>query len=77
MGLNKKDDMFMMQVRLFRQLQIKWGIKSEKCINIFNKYNINDYIEACYEEFHVQGDEANIADIEKYLDKRGFKNDFE
>ena len=73
MGLDYKDDLFMLQVRLFRMAQLRWNISAEECDRIFNEYNINDYIKTCYEEYHVQGDEANFADIEKYLGSKGSK----
>jgi len=71
MGLNKKDDIFMLQVRLFRLAQLKWDKSAEECEQLFKKYDLNEYIETCYEEYHVQGDEANLADLEHYLKVKG------
>lgn len=71
MGLNKRDDIFMLQVRLFRLAQLKWDKSSEECEQLFKKYDLNEYIETCYEEYHVQGDEANLADLEHYLKVKG------
>ena len=71
MGLNKRDDIFMLQVRLFRLAQLKWNKSAEECEQIFKKYDLNEYIETCYEEYHVQGDEANLADLEHYLKVKG------
>ena len=71
MGLNKRDDIFMLQVRLFRLAQLKWNKSAEECEQIFKKYGLNEYIETCYEEYHVQGDEANLADLEHYLKMKG------
>lgn len=71
MGLNKRDDIFMLQVRLFRLAQLKWDKSAEECEQIFKKYGLNEYIETCYEEYHVQGDEANLADLEQYLKVKG------
>ena len=71
MGLNKKDDIFMLQVRLFRLAQLKWNKSAEECEHIFKKYELNEYIETCYEEYHIQGDEANLADLEHYLKVKG------
>ena len=70
-GEKKADDLFLIQIRLFRLAQNKWNIDEQKCSEIFNKYNIYDYIETCYEFFHVQGDEANLTDIESYLKNNG------
>ena len=71
MGLNKRDDIFMLQVRLFRLAQLKWDKSAEECEQIFKKYELNEYIETGYEEYHVQGDEANLADLEHYLKVKG------
>ena len=71
MGLNKRDDIFMLQVRLFRLAQLKWDKSAEECEQLFKKYDLNEYIEACYEEYHVQGDEANLADLEHHLNVKG------
>lgn len=71
MGLNKRDDIFMLQVRLFRLAQLKWNKSAEECEQIFKKYGLNEYIETCYEEYHVQGDEANLADLEHHLKVKG------
>ena len=71
MGLNKRDDIFMLQVRLFRLAQLKWNKSAEECEQLFKKYDLNEYIETCYEEYHVQGDEANLADLEHYLKVKG------
>lgn len=63
----QKEDLYQIQVRLFRFAQLKWDISAIKCSEIFNKYNIYSYIETCYEIYHVQGDEASLADIERYV----------
>ena len=73
MRLNQKDDLFMLQVRLFRLAQMRWDKSAIECEQIFRDYDVNDYIKDCYEEYHVQGDEANIDDVEAYLRKKGFE----
>ncbi len=73
MALNHKDDLFMLQVRLFRLAQIKWDMDAVNCEKIFDEFEVNDYIATCYEEYHVQGDDANLNDIEKYLRGKGVK----
>lgn len=69
--LNQQDDLFLLQVRLFRLAQMKWNVDLKKCSEIFNKYKIYDYIETCYEFFHIQGDEENFNDINNYLKNNG------
>ena len=70
-GKKREDDLFLIQIRLFRLAQNKWNINEEKCSKIFNEYKIYDYIETCYDFFHIQGDEANLNDIESYLKNNG------
>ena len=67
----KKQDLYMLQVRLFRLAQLKWNLSSEKCSELFNKYEIYKYIETCYEFFHIQGDDTNLEDIRLFLTKKG------
>lgn len=69
----QKEDLYQIQVRLFRLAQLKWNISAAKCSELFKKYNIYGYIEACYDFFHVQGDEASLSDIEKYLENLSHK----
>ena len=64
-------DLFLLQVRLFRLAQIKWNLTAKECSNLFNKYDINEYIKTCYDFFHIQGDDANLEDIRKYLNNKG------
>jgi len=69
--MTQKDDIFLIQIRLFRLAQQRWKKTAEECEAIFTKNDINKYIATCYEEYHVQGDEANLNDIEAYLQNRG------
>ncbi len=71
MSLNRVDDIFMLQVRLFMLAQKRWNKDVVECERIFEEYEINDYIKTSYEDFHVQGDEASILDIEEYLRRKG------
>lgn len=75
--LNKiqEDDLFRIQVRLFRLFQIKFNLDANTVEKVFKKYEMFDYIKTCYEEYHMQGDDANLKDIIQYLKSKGFKND--
>lgn len=57
-----------MQIRLFRLACKKWNKKTLECAEIFDKYDVDKYISELYELFHVQGDDANLDDIETYLE---------
>lgn len=71
MSNQKKKEIYMLQVRLFRLAQIKWNLSAAECSELFNKYDVFAYIETCYEFFHVQGDDANLEDIRLYLLNKG------
>ncbi len=60
-----------MQVRLFRYAWKRWGVGLHRCAEIFDRFDVDKYIEDNYEFFHVQGDKANIAEIEQYLRRKG------
>ena len=66
MALTYIDDLFMLQVRLFRLAQVRWNKNPKECVAIFNKYDINSYIETCYEEYHVQGS-SDFIEIAQFL----------
>lgn len=68
---SRADDLFLLQVRLFRLAQINWNICAKECSKIFNEHEIYKYIETCYDFFHIQGDQANFNDITKYLENKG------
>ncbi len=69
---DRKEDIFMLQVRLYRMLQSRKGLSPVECNRIFDKYGLFDYISQCYEEYHMQGDEANYEDMLEYLKGQGF-----
>lgn len=69
----RNNDIFMLQVRLFRLLQEKKNITAKECDELFAEYELYDYIATCYEEYHVQGDDANLEDIENYIYSQGEK----
>lgn len=70
----QKEDLYQIQVRLFRLAQLKWNLSAAECSEIFKKYDIYGYIQTCYEIYHIQGDDANLTDIENYLLNLGYKN---
>lgn len=67
------DDVFSIQIRLFRLFQLKEKLNAAQTEKMFQQYDVFKYIEICYEEYHVQGDDANLADIYHYLENKGWK----
>ena len=60
-----------MQVRLFRKAWKRWKKTLQECADLFDRYHVDRYISDAYELFHVQGDDANLFEIEQYLIRQG------
>ena len=69
----EKSEILHMQVRLFRLACKKWHMDADACADIFDRYQIDALIRELYGLFHVQGDEANMAELEEYLEARGVR----
>lgn len=60
-----------MKVRLFRLAQKRWKLDFAECSNLFNRYHLYDVIDELYEEFHVQGDDTNLDELQEIIEKQG------
>ena len=69
--MSTAEQILYMQTRLTRVAAEKWHKSLADVVGIFNRYSVLEYIESCYELFHVQGDDANLADIERLLSRKG------
>ena len=69
--MNEQEQILYMQTRLTRLSSEKRHKSLAEPVGIFNRYGVPEYIENCYELFHVQGDEATFEDIETYLRTKG------
>ena len=72
---NSNNEIHHMQVRLFHRKWKKWGITQQRCSEIFDSCKLDDYIADMYEFYHVQGDEANISDLEEHIRSIGANYD--
>ena len=69
--MNDREQLLYMQARLSRIASEKWRKPLAYVIEVFSQYKVLEYIEDCFELFHVQGDEANFDDIACYLRRKG------
>ena len=69
--MNEHEQILYMQTRLTRTAAEKWQKSLAEVIKVFTRYGVLEYIENCYEIFHVEGDEAIFEDIENYLSAKG------
>ncbi len=58
-------------VRLFHKAAVQWKLSVNECADLFDKYDVDNYISEAYDFFHVQGDDASIEDIAEYLKNKG------
>ena len=65
------NEVLYMQIRLFRIICQRHGLSSRRGNELFEKYGIWDYIEDCYELFHVSGDESIANEIDHVLQIKG------
>ena len=49
----------------------RWGQSLHYVMQLFTKNKVLYYIEDCYDYFHLEGDEAVLDDVERYLANRG------
>lgn len=62
-----------MQCWIFRMAQKKWHISAAKCTDIFEKYQVLDFIHDCYDILHLSSYECALDEIERMLHNRGVK----
>lgn len=73
--MGEKQQIIYMQTRIIRRASEEWKKSMEEISEIFTRYNVLQYIEQCFDMFHMEGDEAILADIEEYLKNKGMQND--
>ena len=61
------NEVLYMEIRLVGAFSEKYKLTRAAVNEIFSKYKIWQYIESCYEVFHLNGDEYNLDDISEYL----------
>jgi len=65
------NEVLYMEIRLVGAFSEKYKLTRSAVNRIFSKYNIWQYIESCYEVFHLNGDEYNLDYISDYLKGKG------
>ena len=60
-----------MQARICRLAARRWRSSLHDVMQVFAENRVLYYIEDCYDYFHLEGDEAVLDDVERYLKNRG------
>jgi hypothetical protein len=69
--MDRKDEMILIQVRLLRLATKTWHKDMPEVAKLFSQFKVYDFMQDMYEEFHVQGDPANLNEVEAYLRNQG------
>lgn len=67
----EKKEILRLQVRLFCLACKKWKLSITACADLFDRFRIDHYIDELYDLMHLQGDEANLYEIESMLKTEG------
>jgi len=65
--MDRADEIVLMQIRLVKLATKTWGIAMPDVAKLFTKNDVYVFIREMYEEFHVQGDSANLEEIKEFL----------
>lgn len=69
--MSEKTQIIFMQVRLLRLAAEQWKTTIQKANEIFEKYNLLEFIEECFDVFHMEGDYAVFEEIQTILRCKG------
>ena len=71
--MTEKEEVLFMKIRLLELASEKWKLTREDAANVFDKNDVYSFISDLYDEFHVQGDDANLAEIDTWLRTKGVR----
>ena len=73
--MSEQTEIVFMQARLLRLASEEWHISVQKVNELFNKYDILQFVEDCYGVFHMEGDYAVFEEIKAVLKNKGVDMD--
>ena len=65
------NEILYMEIRLIGAFCARYKLTRAAASKIFSNYGIWQYIESCYDAFHINGDEYNLDDICNVLKRKG------
>lgn len=69
--MTEQGEILFMQTRIIRLAANRWNMSVQKVSEVFDQYNILQFISDCYDIFHTEGDEVVFHEIKKVLLNRG------
>lgn len=65
------NEILYMEIRLLGAFSERYKLTRAAANRIFTKYSIWQYIESCYDVFHISGDDYDLDDICNVLKRKG------
>lgn len=69
--MKEKEQLLYMQTRIIRKASLLWKKSLKETSEIFEKYNLLEYIKNGFELFHTEGDDSVLDSISKYMKNQG------
>ena len=67
----RNDTVLNMQLALIPFLTNAWKISFSQLSDLFRKYDVLGYIDACYESYNSTGNQGIREDLEEYIKMQG------
>ena len=65
--MTRKDNVLNMQITIINNMKQEWSIDYSKVSDLLEKYDLLQYIDACYEEYNSMGMKGILLDLKSYM----------
>ena len=65
--MNRSDNVKQLEETIKEVLIKEWKVDTDRLNEIFDKYDLSQYIEVCYEMYNSMGINGSIEDIQEYI----------
>lgn len=69
--MDEEQQILFMQIRLLRITSERFNLTLKQTAELFESFNVLEFIRKCWGVFHVEGDEAVFEEIKEYLKSKG------
>lgn len=69
--MDEKEQILYMQTRIIRKASLLWKKSLKETTEVFQKYNLLEYIKRGFELFHMEGDDSVLDSISLYVKNQG------
>jgi hypothetical protein len=69
--MSEAEQILFMQIRILRMVSEKCGLSLKQAAQLFDTYNVLQFIREGFGIFHVEGDEAVFEEVRGFLKAKG------